>query len=97
MFVQLIEFTTTKLAEVDDLMSQWMAATEGIRTAQRGLITRDRERPDTYVQVVEFGSYDEAMANSALPATAEFAAKFTALCSSGPDFRNLDVIRTEEL
>jgi hypothetical protein len=96
-FVQLIELTTTKVAEIEQLMSQWKAATEGRRSAARSVLTKDRDRPDTYVQIVEFPSYEEAMANSALPATTEFAAKLAALCTSGPAFRNLDVTRTDEL
>jgi hypothetical protein len=96
-FVQVIELTTTKVAEIEELMNQWRAATAGRRSARRGLLAKDRERPDTYVQVVEFPSYEEAMANSALPETAEFAGKLSALCSSGPTFRNLDVVQVEEL
>jgi hypothetical protein len=48
------EMTTTKAPEVEELMNGWMAATEGRRSARRSLLTKDRERPDTYVQVVEF-------------------------------------------
>jgi len=96
-FVQVIEMTTTRVAEIEELMGQWMAATEGRRSAHRSLLTKDRERPDTYVQVVEFPSYEEAMANSALPETAAFAQKLSALCVSGPTFRNLDVVRTDVL
>jgi hypothetical protein len=33
------------------------------------------------VQVVEFPSYEEAMANSALPETAAFAEKLATLCA----------------
>ena len=66
-FVQIIEMTTTKVPEIEEVMNGWMAATEGRRSARRSLLTKDRERPDTYVQVVEFPSYEEAMANSALP------------------------------
>ena len=47
------------------------------------------------MQVVEFPSYEEAMANSALPETAAFAEKLAALCASGPTFRNLDIVRTD--
>ncbi len=97
MFVQLIELTTTKIAEIEQLTSEWMAATEGRRKAVRSQLTRDRDRPDTYVQVVEFPSYEAAMANSELPETSDFAAKIAALCSSGPVFRNLDVVRTDAL
>ena len=57
-FVQIIEMTTTKAPEIGELMDGWMAATEGRRSAGRGLLTKDRERPDTYVQVVEFPSYE---------------------------------------
>ena len=78
-------------------MNGWMAATEGRRSASRSVLTKDRERPDTYVQVVEFPSYEEAMANSALPETTAFAEKLSALCVSGPTFRNLDVVRVDEL
>lgn len=96
-FVQVIEMTTTKVAEIEELMSEWLAATEGRRSAHRSLLTKDRERPDTYVQVVEFASYEEAMANSALPETATFAEKLAALCASAPAFRNLDVVRADVL
>ena len=96
-FVQIIEMTTTKVPEVQELMNGWMAATEGRRSASRSVLTKDRERPDTYVQVVEFPSYEEAMANSALPETAAFAEKLSALCTSGPAFRNLDLVRVDQL
>jgi len=96
-FVQIIEVTTTKLREVEELMNEWVAATEGRRTARRSLLAKDRALPDTYVQVVEFPSYETAMANSALPETAALAAKLSALCVSGPSFRNLDEVRIDEL
>jgi hypothetical protein len=96
-FVQIIEMTTTKASEVEELMNGWMAATEGRRSASRSLLTKDRERPDTYVQVVEFPSYEEAMANSALPETTALAEKLSDLCVSGPTFRNLDLVRVDEL
>jgi hypothetical protein len=95
-YAQIIELTTTKFAEIEELMSEWMTATEGRRTARRGLLTKDRERPDTYLQVVEFPSYEDAMANNALPETSQFAERISALCSSGPTFRNLDVVRTDD-
>jgi len=44
-FVQIIEMTTTKAPEIGELMDGWMAATEGRRSAGRGLLTKDRERP----------------------------------------------------
>jgi len=96
-FVQIIEMTTTKVPEIEGLMNGWMAATAGRRSASRSLLTKDRDRPDTYVQVVEFPSYEAAMANSDLPETTAFAEKLSALCMSGPTFRNLDIVRVDEL
>jgi hypothetical protein len=96
-FVQIIEMTTTRAPEIEELMNGWMTATAGRRSARRSLLTKARDRPDTYVQVVEFPSYEEAMANSALPETTAFAEKLSALCTSGPTFRNLDLVRVDEL
>jgi hypothetical protein len=96
-FVQIIEIETTKPDEVEALVSEWRAKTEGTRKAQRGTFTRDRDRPDTYVQIVEFPSYEDAMANSQLSETASLAEKLRALCDGPLLFRNLDVQSVEEL
>ena len=96
-FVQIIEITTSRLDEVEALMEEWIAKTEGKRSASRSVLTKDRDRPDTYVQVVEFPSYQEAMANSDLPETGEFAGRMSELCDGPPAFRNLDLLREDRL
>jgi hypothetical protein len=96
-FIQLIEITSSRISEIEALTEEWQAQTEGQRTAVRGTLTQDRDRPGTYMQIVEFGSYEDAMANSRLPTTAAFAARLAALCDEPPVFRNLDVISVEEL
>lgn len=96
-FIQIIEMSTTRPDEVEALVDEWRAQTQGRRTAQRGTLTKDRDRPDTYVQIVEFPSYDEAMANSSLPETATFADRLAKLCDGPMVFRNLDVRHVEEL
>jgi len=96
-FIQLIETTTTRRDEMDALAERWRSLTEGRRTARRSTATRDQDRSDTYILIVEFSSYDDAMANSALPETADFAARLAELCDSPPIFRNLDVERVDEL
>lgn len=58
------------------------------------MITRDRDRPNRYVTIVEFPSYEEAMDNSRRPDTDAFATQMAALCTSGPRYYNLDVERT---
>ncbi len=96
-FIQIIEMTTTRPDEVEALADEWQAETKGRRTARRGTFTQDRERPDTYLQIVEFPSYEDAMANSDLPETASFAERLAQLCDGPMVFRNLDVRRVEEM
>ena len=96
-FVQIIELETTRPDDVEALVSEWRAKTEGARKAHRGTFTKDRDRPNTYVQIVEFPSYEDAMANSELPETASFAEKLRTLCDGPLLFRNLDVRSIEEL
>jgi hypothetical protein len=92
-FIQIIEVTTTRPEEIQELVEEWSARTEGRRSAYRSTLTADRDRPGTYVQIVEFPSYQQAMANSGLPETGEFAEKLARLCDGPPVFRNLDVRR----
>lgn len=90
-FIQLVEVVTNKVDEIEALVQDWVEQTEGRRLARRGTLTADRDKPDTYVQIVEFDSYESAIANSALPETSAFAEKLAALCEVAPTFRNLDV------
>ena len=62
-----------------------------------GTFTKDRDRPDTYVQIVEFPSYEDAMANSELPQTATLSEKIEQLCDGRMVFWNLDVQSIEEM
>jgi quinol monooxygenase YgiN len=92
-FIQIIEFTTSRVDELNALLDQWLDQTQGQRTATRGVQTRDRDRANTYVQIVEFSSHEQAMVNSDLPETTAFAARMAELCDGPPTFRNLDVTR----
>lgn len=94
-FIQIIEVTTTRPQEIQQPVEEWSAKTEGRRTVYRSTLTADRDRPDTYVQIVEFPSYQEAMTNSGLLETSEFAGKLARLCDGPPVFRNLDVRRSD--
>ena len=91
MFVQVIEFSTTRIDEMRQLLDEWRAATEGKRAATRGMLCADRDQPNRYVNVVEFPSYEEAMRNSEMPETTEMSGRMAALCDGPPTFRNLDV------
>lgn len=96
-FIQIIEITTTRPEEIQSLMDEWVTKTEGKRMTSRSTLTADRDRPNTYLQIVEFPSYEEAMANSSVPETGEFAERLVELCDSPPAFRNLDVRRVDDL
>ena len=95
-FIQIIEVTTARPEEIQELAEEWSARTEGRRTAYRSTLTADRDRPNTYIQIVEFPSYQHAITNSGLPETGEFAEKLAQLCDGPPVFRNLDVQRVDK-
>lgn len=48
-------------------MDEWVTKTEGKRKTSRSTLTADRDQPNTYLQIVAFPSYEEAMANSSFP------------------------------
>ncbi len=66
-FIQLIEYTTSRNDEFNVLVDEWLAATEGKRSTGRAAMCSDRDGTNRYVEIVEFPSYEDAMANSALP------------------------------
>lgn len=96
-FVQLIEFSTDRIDEVDTLTEEWAEAIGADRTARWALLASDRDRPNSYVEIVEFPSHAEAMTNSEHPATARFAERLRKLCDGEAQFVNLDVRTTARL
>jgi quinol monooxygenase YgiN len=96
-FLQLIEFKTSRLAEFNALVDEWLEESAGWRTATRAQMGEDRDKRGTYVQVVEFPSYEAAMENSNRPETTRFAERLAALCDGPAAFRNLDVVRVDDI
>jgi hypothetical protein len=94
-FIQLIELTTRRIDDVNALVDQWAHAIGDARTARWTIQTADRDRPNTYLSIVEFPSHEAAMKNSEHPVTSDFAAGLAKLCDQEPTFRNLDVSRTD--
>lgn len=90
-FVQIIEFTTTRIHEVRALGDE-MRNQADVGLVLRGTFTADRDRPNTYINVIEFESYETAMENSNRPETSAFAARMAELCDGAPTFYNLDVL-----
>src|ERR1700674_593054 len=74
-----------------------LAKISGARMPTRATQGRDRDNTGTYIHIVEFPSYEAGMENSNRPETAEFAAQLAKICDGPPTFRNLDVVREEEM
>ncbi len=90
-FIQLIDYETDQAAEIDQAMrnavSQNQAAMGVVRLEQ----TQDHDNPRHFVTIVEFPSYEAAMANSIRPETDVMARELAAMCTRGPNYQNLDV------
>jgi hypothetical protein len=91
-FVQIIEFRTSKIDEMEKIGNEWEAAAGGARKARRRVLCQDRDKPGRYFNIVFFDSYEDAMENSNLPVTQEFSKKMMALADGEPSFYNLDVV-----
>ena len=96
-FAQIIEFTTGRIDEFNARLDEWMARSEGHRIPHRAVLRRDRDARDRYLLMVEFASYERGMENSNRPETAEFAALLAGIANGSLTFRNLDVLREEDL
>jgi hypothetical protein len=95
-FIQIIDFKTSNIADIQAVEDEWEKATEGKRSAGRRLLCQDRDDPKRYLQVVFFESYEAAMENSALPETDSFSKKFMKLADGPATFHNLTVIDDRE-
>lgn len=93
-FVQIIEWSTSRLEEVQALQDEWRDRFPEMGPS-RVTVCADRKRLGTYLTIVEFASYEQAMENSAHPATHEFSQRMAELCDGPAVFHDLDVMRTE--
>jgi hypothetical protein len=91
-FVQIIKFETSKFDEMKSIGDEWEAAIGGDRKAVRRVLCKDRDSDNTYLNIVFFDSYEEAMENSNHPMTQEFSGRMMAVAEGPPTFFNLDVV-----
>ena len=91
-FVQVIEFRTSKIDQIQKLGNEWEESAKGSGTARRVVLCADRDNAGRYFNIVFFDSYESAMANSELPMTQEYSKKLMALGEGAPTFHNLDVL-----
>lgn len=93
-FVQMIEFRTSRIDEMQKLNDEWRERFPDMGP-ERIIVMADRDNPGSYAALAEFPSYEAAMKNSEDPATDEYAAMMAKLADGPPVFRNFDVIRLE--
>lgn len=91
-FVQIIEWTSSRIDEVEALSEEFREDPDRKGGPVRLLVLADRDKPNSYRTVVEFESHESAMANSARDDTSEFAQKMAALCDGPPTFFNGDIL-----
>ena len=97
-FIQTITYSTSRFDEVralgEELRGKRMAGNDPQKPLQISFCA-DRDVPNRYTTVVEFASYEDAMANSNHPDVGEFAQQMAKLCDGPPTFVNLDVLTQE--
>jgi Protein of unknown function (DUF1059) len=90
-FVQLIEFRAHGLDRFRSLAQEWRDGIGQEATATWAVIAADRDRPDTYIELVGFPDHASAMRNSEHPVTGDFAKQMQEVVDGEAQFRNLDV------
>jgi hypothetical protein len=89
-FVQIIEYKTSRFDEMKALGEEYGRNDPG-SLARHVLVTENRDKPGTFMTIVEFDSYESAMENSQRAETNEFSEKMMKLADGAPTFYNLDV------
>ena len=96
-FRQIIEFSTSRIDDFNAYFDDWITASEGDRIPHRAVLQTDRDAENVYLLTVEFSSHELAMGNSVRPRTGEFARFLGSICDGDMRFRNLDVVREDDL
>jgi hypothetical protein len=99
-FIQILEYQTSRVEELAAVASEFRNQMQNSKSTAKplgGTITADRDRPDYYLSIIEFDSYESAMEASNSPDTQEFFGRLSALMDGPPKFYNLDVVDTWEL
>ncbi len=90
-FMQIIEISTDRIADLTELEDEWRLAARGRRTGIADWLCADRSLPNRYFSVNLFPSHDAAMANGALPETDALAAQ--AMQIGTATFHDCDVVQ----
>ncbi|MEV8535230.1 hypothetical protein [Streptomyces sp. NPDC051211] len=93
-FAQIIDFETERIDEVRELLRAYeeRARSEGrTGTPEARTLLKDRANPNRYLAVVEFESYEVAMANSKAAETNELAQELSALMTRPTVYTDCDI------
>jgi len=93
-FIQLVEFETNDIEAVQNAIQKFRDEHPDIMTFTTSRVAEDRDKPGTYISIVEFPSYEEAMKQSNHPALSEFVQSIGLELMANPRFRNLEVKAT---
>ena len=92
-YVQILDFETKHVKDVESLLSEWRRGTDGDRTVQHEIVARDNNRPEHYVAILQFSLRDAAQRNEKLAESDRFADRMAELCYGTVDFTYYEVIR----
>ena len=92
-FVQIMEIKTSRIEEVEALVTKMQEEHGDSLLSTRAVLTADRDRPGYYVNIIEFNSYEDAMKNSTDPIITKMAKEMGAMLDRPPMFYNLEVRR----
>lgn len=95
-FIQVMTYRTEHREEMDELLARWLEDTQDVRRARKRLLLQDRGDKQSYMEVVYFDSYEDAMHNSNLPATNVLSTAFEKLVLDGFNVQDFVVV-TDEL
>ena len=91
-FIQIIEPARKEFDKLTALSDVFFESTEGKRTVERSVITRDRNDPDRYVLVVFFDSYEWRWRTPTCPRPRSSPSSSEPSSTNRPTFHDLDVI-----
>lgn len=99
-FTQIIEFHTDRVDELRALVQEYE---DQVRMEDRPdkprhrTLLQDRDNPRRFLAVVQFESYESAMANSAHQETTALSQKLATLTLEPPAFTNCDVLEDKDI
>ncbi|MET9389296.1 hypothetical protein ABZY20_02610 [Streptomyces sp. NPDC006624] len=97
-FVQIIDFETERLEEMRQLVAEGGQRSAGHAGGPtHSMLLKDRDKPDRYLAVIEFESYEDATRNSDDPETSRMAERLDALSTGDRVFTNCDVVDARDL